>query len=61
MAKLRITYTKSAIGYAQDQKATIKNLGLRRMGYSVVLNDTPSVRGMVHKVRHLVVIEEIAE
>ena len=61
MAKLRITYTKSAIGYAQDQKETIRNLGLRRMGQSVLQPDTRSVRGMVHKVRHLVAVEEVEE
>ncbi len=61
MAKLRITYTKSAIGYAHDQKETIRNLGLKRMGHSVLQPDNRSVRGMVHKVRHLVVVEEVAE
>ena len=61
VAKLRITYTKSAIGYAQDQKHTIRNLGLRRMGQSVVHEDNRSIRGMVHKVRHLVTVEEVEE
>ncbi len=61
MAKLRITYTKSSIGYAQDQKDTIRNLGLRRMGYTVVMDDNRSMRGMVHKVRHLVTVEEVDE
>lgn len=61
MAKLRITYIKSAIGYAQDQKETIRNLGLKRMGHSVLQPDNRSVRGMVHKVRHLVAVEEVAE
>ncbi len=61
MAKLRITYTKSAIGYSIDQKATIKSIGLRKLNSSVVREDTPSIRGMVFKVRHLVTVEEIAE
>jgi large subunit ribosomal protein L30 len=61
MAKLRITYTKSAIGYSVDQKATIKSIGLRKLNSSVVREDTPSIRGMVFKVRHLVTVEEIAE
>ncbi len=61
MAKLRITYVKSAIGYAQDQKDTIRILGLRRMGHSVIHEDTRSIRGMIHKVRHLVRVEEVAE
>jgi large subunit ribosomal protein L30 len=61
VAKLRITYVKSAIGYAQDQKDTIRILGLRRMGHSVIHEDTRSIRGMIHKVRHLVRVEEVAE
>jgi large subunit ribosomal protein L30 len=59
VAKLRITWTKSAIGYAHDQKETIRNLGLKRLGHSIEQNDTASVRGMIHKVRHLVVVEEV--
>ncbi len=61
MAKLRITYKKSVIGYAHDQKATIRLLGLLRLGQSVVHEDTPSIRGMVHKVRHLVTVEEVQD
>ena len=61
MAKLRITYIKSSIGYAQDQKDTVRNLGLRRMHQSVVHDDNRSIRGMVHKVRHLVRVEEIED
>ncbi|MBI2761472.1 MAG: 50S ribosomal protein L30 [Chloroflexi bacterium] len=61
MAKLRITYTKSAIGYAHDQKATIRSLGLRRMQQSVEHDDTRDIRGMVHKVRHLVTVVEVSE
>lgn len=45
MAKLRVTYVKSAIGYARDQKATLAALGLRRLNQSVLKPDTPSVRG----------------
>ena len=59
MAQLKITYTKSSIGYAQDQKATIKSLGLRKLNQSVIHNDTPAIRGMAFKVRHLVTVEEI--
>lgn len=61
MAKLRIKYTKSAIGYARDQKATIRTLGLRRMQQTVEHEDTRDIRGMVHKVRHLVTVEEVNE
>ena len=59
MSKLRITWTKSAIGYAQDQKETIRVLGLKRLGHTVEQNDSASVRGMIHKVRHLVQVEEV--
>ena len=59
MAKLRITWKKSAIGYAKDQKATIRALGLRRLHHSVEQPDTPSIRGMAEKVKHLVMVEEL--
>ncbi len=61
MSKLRITYTKSMIGYAQDQKATVKSLGLSRLGQSVIKPDNPSIRGMIFKVSHLVQVEEVAD
>lgn len=57
--KLRITYVKSAIGYSVSHKATIRTLGLRRLNQSVVHDDTPSVRGMLAKVAHLVRFEEV--
>ncbi len=60
MAKrLRITWVKSAIGYSQRQKETIRTLGLRRLGDRVEREDSPSLRGMVQKVSHLVKVEEI--
>lgn len=61
MAKLRITYTKSAIGYEKSQKATIKALGFRKLNQTVEHNDSPTVRGMVEKVSHLVEVEEVEE
>jgi large subunit ribosomal protein L30 len=61
MSKLRITYKKSVIGYRQDQKDTIASLGLRKLNHSVLKPDNPAVRGMIFKVQHLVVVEEIAE
>lgn len=60
MAKLRITYAKSAIGYSKDQKETIRSLGLRKLQSSVVKDDNASIRGMIFKVQHLVKVEEIA-
>ena len=58
MTKLRITLVKSGIGYADDQKKTLKALGFKRLNQSVVQEDSPSVRGMIIKVRHLVKVEE---
>jgi large subunit ribosomal protein L30 len=59
--KLRVTYVKSAIGYRQSQKDTIRSLGLRRLNHSVVVEDTPSLRGMVAAVQHLVRVEPVEE
>jgi large subunit ribosomal protein L30 len=59
MSKLRITLKKSGIGYAKDQKATVRALGLKRMHHSVEQEDRPEIRGMIHKVRHLVEVEEV--
>jgi len=59
MSRLKITYRKSAIGYSHDQRATIRSLGLRRLNSVVIHDDTPTIRGMVFKVRHLVSVEEI--
>ncbi len=61
MAKLRITYVKSAIGYNMKQKATIRALGFRRLQQTVVHEDTPVIRGMVNKVSHLVRVETAPE
>ncbi|MGF7186128.1 large subunit ribosomal protein L30 [Desulfitispora alkaliphila] len=57
--KLKVTLVKSAIGKPEDQKLTVKTLGLRKLNYTVVHNDTPQIRGMVNKVKHLVDVEEI--
>ncbi len=61
MAKLRIIWEKSAIGYAKDQRVTLKTLGFRRLNQAVVHKDTPEIRGMINKVRHLVRVEEASE
>lgn len=55
----RVTQVKSVIGCPADQKATVKALGLRRINHSVEHADTPAVRGMMFKVKHLVKIEEL--
>ncbi len=57
--KLRITYVRSSIGYSERHKATIRTLGLRRLHQSVIHEDTPTLRGMLAKVNHLVRIEEV--
>jgi len=54
MAKLCVTWVKSSVGYASDQKRTIKALGLHRLNQSVTHDDSGSIRGMINKVRHLV-------
>src|SRR4029079_16107080 len=59
MTNLRIKYTKSAIGYSQDQKDTVRSLGLRKLNSTALHDDTPSIRGMAFKVRHLVKVEEL--
>ena len=61
MVRLTIKQVKSGIGYSEDQKRTLKALGLRRMGQAVVHEDSAAVRGMVNKVRHLVTVEASGE
>ena len=58
MVKIRITQVKSGIGYAIDQKRTLKALGFKRMNQSVIHEDSGAIRGMIIKVRHLVHVEE---
>ncbi|MGH9409268.1 MAG: 50S ribosomal protein L30 [Vicinamibacterales bacterium] len=55
--KLKITLRKSPIGFNRNQAKVVESMGLRRIGYTVELSDTPSTRGMIHKVRHLVDVE----
>jgi large subunit ribosomal protein L30 len=58
---LRITLVRSTIGRPKDQALTVKSLGLRRLHQTVERRDNPSIRGMVHKIRHLVQVEEVGE
>ena len=51
-------WVKSQIGYDRRQRATLRGLGFRRMNQRVLVHDTPAIRGMIFKVRHLVVLEE---
>lgn len=58
-SKIRIRQVKSASGHKADQKATIEALGIHRLQTQVEHNDTPQIRGMIFKVRHLVEVEEV--
>jgi large subunit ribosomal protein L30 len=61
MSPLKATQVKSVIGSKQDHKRTVRALGLKRIRDSRVHDDTPQVRGMLHKVRHLIRVEEVDE
>jgi large subunit ribosomal protein L30 len=61
MSKLKVTQIRSLIDRPKDQKSTVRRLGLHRMNDSVVKTDSPSVRGMIAKVHHLVRVEEVSE
>jgi large subunit ribosomal protein L30 len=58
-SQIRVTLTRSPIGKKKHQRVTLKTLGLRRMHQNVVHNDTPSIRGMLEVVKHLVHVEEL--
>ena len=59
MARLKVEQKRSVIGRKQNQRDTLRTLGLKRIGDVVVKEDGPEVRGMVHTVRHLVAVEQI--
>jgi large subunit ribosomal protein L30 len=61
MSPLKVTQVKSVIGSKQDHKRTVRALGLRRIRDSRIHEDTPQIQGMIHKVRHLVWVEEVDE
>ncbi|MDQ0247632.1 large subunit ribosomal protein L30 [Bacillus fengqiuensis] len=56
--KLAITLTRSVIGRPEDQRVTVRTLGLRKMHQTVVLEDNAAIRGMINKVAHLVTVQE---
>ncbi len=56
--RVKVQQVKSVIGYNRRQRATMQGLGLRKMRQVVELEDTPAIRGMINKVRHLVVVLE---
>ena len=57
--KLKTTLVKSVIGYSEHQRNIVKALGLKKTQSSVIQEDTPSIRGMINKVSHLVSVEEV--
>ena len=57
-AKIRLQQVRSQIGYTERQRATLRGLGFRRMHQVVEIEDTPSTRGMINKVSHLIVVLE---
>ena len=59
MAKLTITWVRSGIGYAKDQKRTLRALGFHRLNQTITHEDALPIRGMIEKVKHLVEVEEI--
>lgn len=59
MSQLKVTQKKSAIGGRQNQRDTLRSLGLKHIGDTVVKEDRPEVRGMVTTVAHLVTVEEV--
>ena len=59
MSKLKITQTKSGIGYKRNQRETLRTLGLKRMHDTVIKDDRPEIRGMVNTIPHLVTVEEV--
>ena len=61
MSPLKVTQVRSVIGSKQNHKRTVRALGLKRIRDSRVHEDTPQIRGMLHKVRHLVSYEEVEE
>lgn len=59
--KLKVTQTRSVIGYKVKAKRTIEALGLKRMHQTVIHDDTPQIRGMIFKVKHMLSVEETEE
>jgi large subunit ribosomal protein L30 len=56
--RVKVTLVRSPIGFNRTQAETVTGMGLRRVNHTVELADTPETRGMIHKVRHLVTVQE---
>jgi large subunit ribosomal protein L30 len=61
MIKLKVSQVRSALDRGARQRGTLRALGIRRIGHSVVHEDKPEIRGMIRTVEHLVTVEEIEE
>ena len=61
MSRLRVTQTRSLIGRPRPQRDTVRSLGLKGIGDTVLKEDRPEIRGMIFKVSHLVEVEEVDE
>jgi large subunit ribosomal protein L30 len=59
MARLKVTQIRSKIGSKQNQRETLRSLGLKRINDAVIKEDRPEIRGMIHTVTHLVRVEEV--
>lgn len=59
MSQIKVTQTKSIIGRRADHRRTIRALGLRKMKHTVLHEDSPQIRGMIHQVRYMVEVEEV--
>jgi large subunit ribosomal protein L30 len=61
MAKLKVKWVKSLIGYEADQRRTVRALGLKKLHQTVEHQDTPTIQGMLRKVRHLIQVELVEQ
>jgi large subunit ribosomal protein L30 len=57
--KLKVTLVRSTIGYVENQARVVQSLGLRKLHSSVIVNDSPMIRGMINKISHLLRVEEV--
>jgi large subunit ribosomal protein L30 len=57
--RVKVTLVRSTIGFNKRQAEVVRGMGIRRMGHTVELQDVPSIRGMIHKVRHLVRVSDV--
>ena len=59
MAKLKVKLTRSLIGRPETQRRTVRSIGLKKLNSTAILEDTPAIRGQLHKVEHLITVEEV--